>query len=140
MLTSDAAMLHVFVPALMYYSVLDGLYAAISRSSAKTVAEVIFPPLWCLAVLSIGFLVAFFTTMPFRRGKEIATQRTILVAAAIGNSGDMPLLILSTLCDNFEPFRTTQRCISRSAQVTSLFGAVWNMVIVRMLALFCSDS
>lgn len=133
-------MFQIFVPALMYCSVLEGLNAAIIEFSPETLVEVVFPPIWCILVLSVGFLVAYVTTLPFRLGKEVATQRTILVAAAIGNSGDMPLLILTTLCDNFPQLRSTHRCISRSAQLTSLYATVWNMVIVRVtisVSAFC---
>lgn len=65
------------------------------------------------------------------RNKEEAVRRVIFACIMLGNAGNMPMLILQSLCDNFAPLRQQPNCLTTSAGVTSLFSLPFNIVLVR---------
>ncbi len=119
----------LLIPAMIYYSMVEGLQAARENMTLSSVAEIVFPPLWCIVVLSIGLAVAVPSTWLLARGKMEPVRRAIIVCIMVGNGRSMPLLIMSALCDNFAPFRSDTRCVARAAELVSLFCIVWNFVL-----------
>lgn len=124
-------MVEVLIPALMYLSVLEGLRAALETRTSSTLAAVFFPPVWGLVVPIVGGVAALGTVRLVARDKPDAVQRVVMLCIAMGNSGNMPLLILTALCDNFEPFMKDAKCVSEAASLSMLYCITWNILLVR---------
>lgn len=126
-------MVEVLIPALMYLSVLEGLRDALETRTSSSLAAVVFPPVWGLVVPIIGGGVALATVRLLASDKPDAVQRVVMLCIAMGNSGNMPLLILTALCDNFGPFEKDAKCVAEAASLSMLYCITWNILLVRCM-------
>ncbi len=127
----QAVMMEVLIPAILYISVLDAIHTALASRTSSSLAAIIFPPLWGIIVPVIGCVVAVIVVRVFARGKAEPVQRVILLCIMMGNAGNMPLLILFALCDNFAPLGDDPKCVPQSFALASMYCITWEIILVR---------
>lgn len=90
--------------------------------------SVLFPPVWGLFTPLLGIFIGWVIVHIFASEKVEAVKRTAILAIAFGNAGNLPLLLLTALCDTYAPLRSDASCSTKSASLTSLFTIAWNII------------
>ena len=134
MLPFFVGMYQVFVPCLMFSSILSTVSEATALGegfSRHAVERIYFPLCWGAFVVFVGAMVAFTVVRLIASHKEVAVQRAIFACIAVGNAGNLPLLILQALCADYEPLKVDSQCSMHAAGYAALFCATWNFLVVR---------
>jgi len=119
----------VLLPSLLFTSILDAVYLARINPSRANVASVVFPFAWGLLTPVCGLVIGYISVKLMAKEKSQPVQRAAMMTIAFGNAGNLPLLLLSALCESYGPLsRITPNCIPQSASLTSLFSIPWNIL------------
>ncbi len=119
---------NVLLPSLLYISILEGVYEARLSSLKSGWFSILFPPIWGLFTPLFGVLIGWVVVRICAGKKAEVVQRTAMMTIAFGNAGNLPLLLLTALCDTYTPLKSDPSCYLNSASLTSLFTIGWNVI------------
>lgn len=119
----------MFLPALVFSSVIKTVtYATSGRGG--TLQDVWVP----ITAAALIFIVAAVVTFPVVRfllkEKEEFVRRAIWISLVLGNSNTLPLLVMNSICDCFEPLSTDPECLVRATGFSSLYTIVFTILTV----------
>lgn len=131
----DTALYKLFIPSLIFGSVLDTVHNAIQQANEAdgdpaALQDLWFPIVLAFAVFLVSGLIAFPLTYLVARRKEEAVRRAIFICLTLGNANTMPLLVMQSLCNTFEPLQEGGKCYTRSMGYASLYITIVNIVTV----------
>lgn len=130
-----AALYRLFIPCLVFGSVLDTVYNAAQRANSSVGDSSAMQELWVPVVLAITvFVVTAIVAFPLTRiiaaNKEEAVRRAIFACLILGNANTMPLLVMQSLCSEFSLMQFDGKCFTQSMGYASLFMTVVNIFAV----------
>lgn len=121
---------NVLLPALLFTSILDGVYLAGTHPSSENLALVLFPPIWGLLTPVCGLVIGYFCVKLIAKDKSEAVQCAAVMTIAFGNVGNLLLLLLSAMRGSYGPLsRSMKNCIPTAASLTRLFSIPWNILL-----------
>lgn len=126
----------LFIPSLVFGSVLDTVHSAIKTASSSAGDPKALQDLWvpislALGIFAVTALVAFPLTRFVGRNKQEPVRRAIFACLILGNANTMPLLVMQSLCTTFPPFESDSKCYTKAMGYASLYMTIVNIVAVR---------
>lgn len=115
------AIFNVFLPSLLFVSILETL-----SQIDSTDFTVYLPALWAVVTFFVSGVVTFIVVTLGGNGVEEGVRRVLFVALLLGNANNLPILLLRSLCDNYEGLRDDETCVSRGVGYVAMFLAAWN--------------
>lgn len=91
------------------------------------------PVLLAFITFLVSALIAFPLTFFLAQHKQEAVRRAMFACLILGNANSIPLLVLQSLCDTFEPLQEGGECYATSMGYATLF-----MTVINMIAVCCS--
>lgn len=120
----------LFLPCLLFISIVETLYAAAQSPVTATTPVLLAMPVWALVVLiecaAVGTYVSRRWLSP---GLSRPDRRACVVACVFGNSGQLPILLAGSVCDNFGPLAGDAGCKARATGYCSLYLLVWSSTL-----------
>ncbi|PXF46922.1 Protein PIN-LIKES 5 [Gracilariopsis chorda] len=109
----------IFLPALIFIAMLDTLNDSEGKASSQ---EWWIPLFFSVVVSIITMVVGFLLSRALARNKAEFTKRTIFMCIVLGNSNSMPLLIMKSLCDSFQPLQEKELCFMKATTYGTLYN------------------
>ncbi|CAN8063326.1 unnamed protein product [Agarophyton chilense] len=115
----SAALSNVFV------AMLGTVQNAINHShdgKTQASAQELWIPLCFSVIISLAMMVvAYPLSTMLARNKSEFTKRVIFMCIVLGNCNSMPLLIMQSLCDGYQPLRSNEQCFMKATAYGTLY-------------------
>eukprot|EP00178_Gracilaria_changii_P004431 TRINITY_DN1711_c0_g1_i2.p1 TRINITY_DN1711_c0_g1~~TRINITY_DN1711_c0_g1_i2.p1 ORF type:complete len:396 (-),score=42.94 TRINITY_DN1711_c0_g1_i2:1184-2371(-) len=115
----------IFFPALVFVAMLSTVQNALKHSAdaeALGSAQELWVPLCFSVIISLAMIiVAYPLTILLARNKSECTRRAIFMCIVLGNSNSMPLLIMQSLCDGYQPLSSNEQCFMKATAYGTLY-------------------
>lgn len=120
----------LFLPCLLFISIVETLYAAAQSPVTATTPVLLAMPVWALVILiecaAVGTYISRRWLSP---GLSRPDRRACVVACVFGNSGQLPILLAGSVCDNYGPLAGDAGCKARATGYCSLYLLVWSSTL-----------
>ncbi|GAB0494611.1 hypothetical protein MMPV_005905 [Pyropia vietnamensis] len=120
----------LFLPCLLFISIVETLYAAAQSPVTSTTPVLLAMPAWALVILvecaAVGTYISRRWLSP---GLSRPDRRACVVACVFGNSGQLPILLSGSVCDNYGPLAGDAGCKARATGYCSLYLLVWSSTL-----------
>lgn len=109
----------IFLPALIIIAMLNTMNDNKGNGSSQ---EWWIPLFFSVVVSIITMGVGFLLSQILARNKTEFTKRCIFMCIVLGNSNSMPLLIMKSLCDSFQPLQENELCFMKATTYGTLYN------------------
>lgn len=120
----------LFLPCLLFISIVETLYAAAQSPVTSTTPVLLAMPAWALVILlECAAVGTYINRRWLSPGLSRPDRRACVVACVFGNSGQLPILLAGSVCDNFGPLAGDAGCKARATGYCSLYLLVWSSTL-----------
>lgn len=120
----------LFLPCLLFISIVETLYAAAQSPVTSTTPMLLAMPVWALVILvECAAVGTYINRRWLSPGLSRPDRRACVVACVFGNSGQLPILLAGSVCDNYGPLAGDAGCKARATGYCSLYLLVWSSTL-----------